>query len=162
MRAEPLTAEAFTPFGDVIETPGRISRPINDHTCLRYDDLATVDVAEAGGRPLISIFEASPRPLPLQIRGLERHPLSSQAFIPLEARRFLVVVAATGSSPWSKRLQAFLSQGGQGVNFHRGTWHHSLIALDQVTRFLVVDRGGPEENCDEVIIDDEIVRVAVA
>ncbi len=161
LRALPLTVEVFAPFGDVIETSGRFSRPINDHTCLRYDDLATVDVAEAGGRPLISIFEASPRSLPLQIRGMERHPLSSQAFVPLEARRFLVVVATVESSPWSKRLRVFLSPGGQGVNFHRGTWHHSLIALDQVTRFLVVDRGGPEGNCEEVIISDEIVRVTV-
>ena len=77
LRATALTAEAFAPFGDVIETAGRDSRWINEETCRRFDDLAQVDVGEAGGRPLISIFEASPRSLPLRISTLERHPMSS-------------------------------------------------------------------------------------
>ena len=80
LRATALTAEAFAPFGDVIETAGRDSRWINVETCRRFDDLAQVDVGEAGGRPLLSIFEASPRALPLRISMLERHPMSSQAF----------------------------------------------------------------------------------
>jgi ureidoglycolate lyase len=156
LRATTLTAEAFAPFGDVIETAGRDSRWINEETCLRFDDLAQVDVAEAGGRPLLSIFEASPRALPLRIAALERHPLSSQAFYPLQARPFLVVVAAPGPMPDVDRIRVFLSSGSQGVNYRRNTWHHSLIALDHQSSFLVVDRGGPGDNCEEAAVNPAV------
>jgi len=150
IRATPLTAETFAPFGDVIETEGRASRWINEGTCRRFDDLAKVDVGEAGGRPLISIFEASPRSLPLKIRALERHPMSSQAFYPLQSTPFLVVVAANGAAPDAGGIRVFLSSGSQGVNYRRNTWHHSLIALERKSAFIVVDRGGPSENCEEI------------
>jgi ureidoglycolate lyase len=153
LQATALTAEAFAGFGDVIEIEGRDSRWINDNTCRRFDDLANVDVSEAGGRPLISVFEATPRPLPFRIRTLERHPLSSQAFFPLEEWPFLVVVAEEGPAPIASRLRAYLSSGRQGVNYRRNTWHHSLIALERSSRFLVVDRGGAGENCEEMAVD---------
>ncbi len=159
LRARPLTASAFQPFGEVIETAGHAARPINEDTCLRYDDLARIDVAAQGGRPLLSVFVASPRPLPLRVRALERHPLSSQAFFPLESRRFLVVVAEDGAAPLSRRLHAFLSSGGQGVNYRRNTWHHPLIALDAPSHFVVVDRGGTGENCEETTVEDAVVLV---
>jgi ureidoglycolate lyase len=160
--AVPLTAQAFAPFGDVIETEGRPSRWINEGTSQRFDDLARVDVLEGGGRPLISIFRASPRPLPFEVRSLERHPLASQSFYPLDGRPFLVIVADSGSAPISQRIRAFMSSGRQGVNYRRNTWHHSLIALEQTSNFLVVDRGGPEENCEEVQLGTDRVRVATA
>jgi ureidoglycolate lyase len=150
VHAVALEAESFAPYGDVIGTEGRPSRKINDGTCLRFDDLAAVDVLEAGGRPLISVFEADPRALPLKVRALERHPLSSQAFVPLQPLPFLVVVAADGVQPLAERIRVFHSSGRQGVNYRRNTWHHPLIALGQVSRFLVVDRGGPHENCEEL------------
>ena len=156
VRAAALTPESFAPFGDVIEIAGHAARPINQGTCLRYDDLAPIDVAADGGRPLISIFEAAPRPLPLAVRVLERHPLARQAFFPLDARPFLVVVAAHGSQPLVHRIRAYLSSGAQGVNYRRGTWHHPLIALGETSRFLVVDRGGPGENCDEIAVDEAV------
>ena len=153
LRATALTAEAFRPFGDVIEVEGRESRWINDDTCRRFDDLAHVDLLEAEGRPLISIFEANPRPLPFRVGKLERHPLSSQAFFPLAARPFLVVVAEDGPAPIASRIRVYLSSGSQGVNYRRNTWHHSLIAIEQTSRFLVVDRGGVDENCEEAAVD---------
>lgn len=160
LRASALTAEKFAPFGDVIEIEGRQSRWINDNTCRRFDDLAQVDVLESAGRPLISLFEASPRSLPLQVRALERHPLSSQAFYPLQAQPFLVVVAEDGASALAHRIRVYLSSGRQGVNYRRNTWHHSLIAIDRTSHFLVVDRGGPEENCEEMTVADaDIVLV---
>ncbi len=159
LRASALTAEAFAPFGDVIETAGRNSRWINEGTCQRFDDLAPVDVLAAGGRPLISIFKAQPRPLPFQVRLLERHPLSSQAIIPLDGLPFLVIVATDGDSPLAGRIRAYRSSGSQGVNYRRNTWHHALIALEQTTHFLVVDRGGPGENCDETSLGDGVVLV---
>jgi ureidoglycolate lyase len=161
LRASPLTATEFRPFGDVIEIAGHTPLAINAGTCERFDDLAGVDVIEAGGRPLLSIFRASPRPLPLEVRTLERHPLSSQGFIPLDARPFLVVVAEGAERPRAANVRAFLSSGMQGVNYHRNTWHHALIAVGQISRFLVVDRGGPGANCEECAIDDALIQVSL-
>src|SRR5690242_17404422 len=117
LQAEPLTAAAFAPFGDVIQTVGHVPRMINEGTCERFDDLAPVDVLANGGRPLISIFRAAPRPLPFEVRVLERHPLSSQAFYPLDGVPFLVVVAedSDASTPWSRRIRVFRAAGNQGV-----------------------------------------------
>jgi ureidoglycolate lyase len=159
LKAEPLTSEAFAPFGDVIQIAGRKPRLINEGTCERFDDLAPVDVLADGGRPLISIFKAVPRELPFEVRVLERHPLSSQAFFPLDGVPFLVVVAQDGASgaPWGTRIRAFRASGDQGVSYRRNTWHHALLAIGQTSHFLVVDRGGPGENCDEVAVDPPIV-----
>ena len=161
LHASPLSAAAFEPFGDVIEIAGHAPLAINAGTCERFDDLARVDVLEAEGRPLISIFHAAARPLPLDVRLLERHPLSSQSFYPLDARPFLVVVAEGADRPRAAAVRAFLCSGAQGVNYRRNTWHHALIALGQLSRFLVVDRGGPGENCEECAIDDALVQVAL-
>jgi ureidoglycolate lyase len=154
--AKPLTADAFAPFGEVIESANHAWRWINDNTCRRYDELARVDVLEAGGLPGISLFEADPRPLPLRLGKLERHPLSSQAFYPLQARAFLVVVAEDGVAPIATRIRAFLASGNQGVNYRRNTWHHALIAIEQTSRFLVVDRSGNDENCEEIVLDGAV------
>lgn len=143
-----LSREIFAPFGDVIETRGASQCPINEGTSQRFHDLASIDVLERGGRPLVNIFKAQPQPLPITIRALERHPLSSQAFMPLHGQRFLVVVAPRGDAILASDLMAFITDGTQGVNYHRGVWHHGLIALDEASDFLVIDRGGPDENCD--------------
>jgi len=161
LNATALSAAAFAPFGDVIETEGRAWRWINQGTSQRYDDLAQVDVLEGHGRALISIFRAHPQSLPLQVRALERHPLSSQAFYPLDCQPFLVIVAQQDERPIAERMRAFLSSGRQGVNYRRNTWHHSLIALGQIAHFLVIDRGGPEQNCEEMRIDDDVIRVTI-
>ena len=129
LRPAALTAEAFAPFGDVIEIPDRQPRWINDGTCERFDDVAQPDVLAAGGHPMISIFRAAARPLPFQVKVLERHPLSSQAFIPLDGLPFLVVVAGAGDAALSSRIRAYRSSGTQGVNYRRNTWHHALLAL---------------------------------
>jgi ureidoglycolate lyase len=155
VKAEPLTAEAFAPFGDVIQADGHVPRSINDGTCERFDDLAQVDVLADGGRPVISIFRAVPRELPFEVRVLERHPLSSQAFYPLDAVPFLVVVAENGAP--ERRIRAFRASGHQGVSYRRNTWHHALLAIGQAARFLVVDRGGPGANCEELVIEPSVV-----
>ena len=160
LQAEPLTAETFAPFGDVIESAGRVPLSINEGTCERYDDLAPVDVLAGGGRPLISLFKAVARPLPLAVKVLERHPLSSQAFYPLDGLPFLVIVATEGDSPVASRIRAFRASGIQGVCYRRNTWHHALLALDRTSRFLVIDRGGPGDNCEEMRVDPAIVVTA--
>lgn len=159
LKAERLTPEAFAPFGDVIQAQGHAPRLINEGTCERYDDLAPVDVLAEGGRPLISIFKAAPRALPFEVRVMERHPLSSQAFYPLDGAPFLVVVAESGSTG-TGRIHAFRAAGDQGVSYRRNTWHHALLAIGQTSRFLVVDRGGGPgsgENCEETRVDPAVL-----
>ncbi len=153
LRIERLTREAFSPFGDVIELDGARHFPINGGTTERFHDLATIDVAEQGGRPLINVFRGQPHAQPVDITMMERHPLGSQAFIPLGDARYLIVVAPAGEFDPS-RMRAFRTEGWQGVNYAKGVWHHPLLALDRVSDFLVIDRGGDQPNCDEVFLPE--------
>lgn len=145
---QPLTQAAFAPFGDVIETEGRDSFLINDGYADRFHDLTNVDLSEADGKTLVSIFRARPRPRPLLVDMMERHPMSSQAFIPMTETPFLVLVAPVDVEPHPENLMLFKTNGKQGVNFHRGVWHFPLLVEQENQQFLVVDRGGPEKNCD--------------
>ena len=154
---EPLTVETFAPFGDVIEASDRARHfAINNGSTERYHDLARIDVASGGGHAILSIFRARPRHLPMQLLLLERHPLGSQAFMPLSPLPYLVVVAEAATVPDLARLRCFRAAPGQGVNYARGTWHHPLLALQTESDFLVVDRGGADTdaNCDEYPLDD--------
>lgn len=147
LRVEALSREAFAAFGDVIEAGSAAQTyAINAGTTTRFHDLARIDTDRDGGRPVLSLFRAQPRELPFAITQLERHPLGSQAFVPLSQRPYLVVVAEDPAST----PRAFLASNGQGVNYLAGTWHHPLLALDEVSDFLVIDRAGPGNNCDEV------------
>lgn len=146
--ARPLTKEAFAPFGDVIETDGAAHFAINGGTTTRFHDLAHVDVATEGGRPLISIFRGQPFAFPVEIRMMERHPLGSQAFVPLQSVPFLIVVAPDRDGQPGEP-QAFLAAPGQGVNYARNVWHHPLVSLSQTSDFVVIDRGGEPPNLEE-------------
>jgi ureidoglycolate lyase len=150
-----LTREAFSPFGDVIEIAGSAHFSTNRNTAERYHDLAKIDVCASGGRPLINLFRASPRALPFEVRTMERHPLGSQAFLPLNRRRYLIVVAAPGVlNP--RGLRAFATRGWQGVNYARGVWHHGLLALEETGEFIVIDRGGEGPNLDEEALPEPV------
>jgi len=150
----PLTAEAFAPYGDVIEaSAGAEQKIINHGNSIRYHDLARLDLVAGGGRPSVNIFRSTPLPRPVNIRVMERHPLSSQLFFPLSSRPYLVVVAAKGAFE-TGNIRAFLAGPGQGVNYHAGVWHHYSLALKEPADFLVIDRFGPGENCEEVSLND--------
>jgi ureidoglycolate lyase len=145
---EPLTAPAFAAFGEVIDADSACEiLSINDGHTRRHHALARVDCA-APGTVGISLFRADPLPADFVLRRLERHPLGSQAFINVSAARYAVVVAPAGDLDESA-LRGFLAGPGQGVNYHRGVWHHYLLALDAPADFAVVDRLGPGSNCDE-------------
>ena len=146
---EALTKEAFAPFGDVIETDGSAHFMINNGSTRRYHKLATVETAQPEDQAIISIFSAERLAMPLTVRMLERHPLGSQAFIPLLGNPFLIVVAPVGDAPQSELVRAFRSNGRQGVNYHRGVWHHPVLTIEKRDDFLVVDRSGSGNNCDE-------------
>ena len=153
----PLTREAFAPFGDVIETEGAHHYPINQGTTERYHDLANLNMRE-GGRAIVSIFRGQPRSYPMQITALERHPLGSQAFIPMQRRPYLIVVAESQLvSREPGTVHAFIARGDQGVNYAAGTWHHPLLAMDEVSDFVVIDRKGEGFNCDEVELAEPLL-----
>ena len=159
---ERLTRAAFAPFGDVIETAGAEQRIINEGTTVRFHDLASVDVADGGGRPLVNVFRARPLPLPLTVTVMEQHPLGSQAFVPLDHAPFLIVVAPAGPPPRAADLRAFVSDGRQGINYAKGVWHHPVIAWQRPIDFLVVDRGGPGDNLVEIRITGECPHLVEA
>ena len=144
--AEPLTAAGFAPFGDVLDCSGPPDRMINAGMCGRYHDRALLDFAD--GRAGISLFDAVPRALPYGFDMVERHPLGSQAFLPLSGAPFLVIVAPDqGGIPGAPR--AFLTAPHQGINLHRGTWHGVLTPLSAPGLFAVVDRIGNGANLEE-------------
>ncbi|QND50503.1 ureidoglycolate lyase (plasmid) [Phyllobacterium sp. 628] len=146
--AQPLTREAFRPFGDVIEVEGSASFPINHGMCDRYHDLAKVETTGENARTLISLLRGKPYELPLELTMVERHPFGSQAFVPLSANPFLVVVAHDQTDCASYPI-AFLTKPGQGVNIHRNVWHGILTPLGGVSDFVVIDRGGDGINLQE-------------
>lgn len=153
LRPEPLTLAAFATFGDVIEASDSARHfTINAGNTERFHDLAGID-AGPNGRVIVSIFRGQPRALPFRVEMMERHPLASQAFIPMSGRPYLVVVAPAGDAPGVEDLRVFLATTGQGVNYAAGVWHHPLLALGEVSDFLVIDRDGPDHNCDEVRLD---------
>ena len=154
---EPLQAASFAPFGEVIEVgQAREQRLINYGNTVRFHDLARLDLNAEEGRSLVSVFRSTPLARPIALKVMERHPLSSQAFIPLSDRPYLVVVAGMGAFDPNK-LRAFLAQPHQGVNYRKGCWHHYSLALEATSDFLVIDRDGPGDNCQEVFLEEEIV-----
>ncbi|WP_136682484.1 ureidoglycolate lyase [Falsirhodobacter xinxiangensis] len=145
IRPEPLTAEAFAPFGDVLEAAGTADKIINQGLCGRFHDRARLDFGDA--RAGISIFRAEPRSLPYRLDLVERHPEGSQAFIPMTEHPFLVIVATGDDQPDTPR--AFLTAPHQGINIHRGVWHGVLTPLHAPGLFAVIDRIGPTPNLQE-------------
>ncbi len=157
IQPELLTAAAFAPFGCVIESVASTAESMNSERFRRFDALARLDL-DAGLDGIISIAEClEPSSLPYEIDLLERHPRGSQAFVPLSACRMIVVVAAAGETVSGDDLRAFVTDGQQGVQYHRGVWHMPLIAFDAGQRFLVVDADDSEHNCDEIHLAEPVL-----
>ncbi len=149
-----LTKDSFAPFGTVIEVEGAQSYPINEGTTTRFHKLAVADTQAEGGTPIISMFRGTARPTPMEIRMMERHPISSQAFYPVSPDDWLVVVADDVETPGPDNLHAFLATGVQGVQYGRNVWHHPLLPLVAEQDFLIVDRAGPGDNLEELWFTD--------
>ncbi len=150
---KPLRPESFAAYGDVIEL-NKDPIMINEGFTQRFHDLAKVEVGT--GHTLINIFRTSPKAFPIAVTYMERHPLGSQAFIPLSKTPFLVLVAAKGKTSLNASdLELFITNGQQGVNYHKNVWHHYCLALRSTTDFLVVDRGGEGNNLEEVQISGD-------
>ncbi len=151
IRIEPMTAKEFAPFGDVLEAAGTPDKIINQGLCGRYHDRARLDFGP-GGRAGISVFKAEPRSLPYRLDMVERHPDGSQAFIPMSADPFLVIVAEDADGT-PTGFRAFLTTPGQGINLLRNTWHGVLTPLSAPGLFTVIDRIGDTPNREEFWLD---------
>jgi ureidoglycolate lyase len=145
---EPLTKPGFARFGEVIELAGAERIPINQGFAERVNGLAQIDVGAEGGSINVSIFTARARPEPIAVTLMERHPLGSQLFYPLQDRPWLVLVCDDPHDAASFR--AFRASGRQGVNYRRSVWHHPLLVTSDDQRFIVIDRAGPGENLEEI------------
>ena len=148
---QPLTAQAFAPFGDVLDCSGAPDKLINQGLCERFNDRARLDFGPEG-RAGISMFRSDLRPLPLRVDMVERHPDGSQAFVPLSADPFLVIVAPDENGRPGKPL-AFHTTPGQGVNYLRNIWHGILTPVAGTGLFAVVDRIGDTPNLEEFWFD---------
>ncbi len=151
--ARQLTREAFAPFGDIIDDTGPNRFFINGGKAERIHDLATAEAAGPDGRVVMSLCRGTPYAFPLTLKLVERHPLGSQAFIPLSPRPFLIVVCAEGQDGRPGEAQAFVTAPGQGINYPRNRWHAVLTPIGENQDFLVVDRAGGGNNLEEFHFD---------
>ena len=157
LQARPLTRERFAPYGDVIESSDIDRAAMNAARFERFDDLCSVDMGE-DGRVAVSIARCRvATALPYRIDMVERHPLGSQAFVPLSRAKMIVVVAPPGESVEAADLRAFVTNGRQGINYRRGTWHMPLIAFAAGQEFLIIDRAAGQPNCDEHVLDEPVM-----
>lgn len=149
LNLKPLTPEAFAPFGDVIQKQGHFPEEINYGQTRKYAGLAHLDVDDEAGTGTVHIYRSRPVSLPFRVEVMEYHPLGSQTFMPLHERPFLVVVAPPSQTLNFKSVQGFFTNGEQGVNLHKGVWHHYQLSLDETCDYLVIDRSGPGVNTIE-------------
>lgn len=157
---EPLTKAVFLPYGEVLERNGAEVRSINGGTTDRFHALASVDMTAGGGRPIVSIFAGRRRSFPLMIGMLERHPLGSQCFFPLQPFDWLVVVGDVAAGQTGPNLRCFRARGDQGVSYRVNAWHHPLLILQPTQDFLIVDREGQGSNCEETTFPGVKINIA--
>jgi len=154
---KPITKENFSKFGDMITTADIKPIEINEGYAKRFDGIANLNTSKDNGETTICIFSALKRSFPMKIDMMEKHPLGSQAFIPMKQTTFLVLVAPEGNKPDLNKIEAFIVPQEIGVNYNPGTWHFPLIATEDMN-FLVVDRKGSGDNLViENIEKDEVI-----
>ena len=145
VKPKPITKQNFKKFGDMISTEDIKPLEINNGFAKRYDGIAKLDTKKDNGESTICIFSALKRSFPMKIDMMEKHPLGSQAFIPMKETVFLSFVAPEGDKPDLTRVEAFIIPKGIGVNYNPGVWHFPLISTENMN-FLVVDREGKGDN----------------
>lgn len=148
LKALQLTAQAFAPYGTVLQAPTGNGRLINGGTSERFDLVDDLQLCASSGRAQLALFRAQTRSFPHAVTAMERHALGSQSFVPMGAAlRFVVVVAHADDAPGRKALAAFVTDGRQGVTLARGTWHHALLAVD-AGDFIVIESAAPVLDCE--------------
>ena len=154
----PITKENFAKYGDMISTKDIKPLEINNGYAKRYDGIANLNTSSDNGETTISIFSALKRNFPMKIDMMEKHPLGSQAFIPMKETTFLVFVAPKEEKPDLNKIEAFIIPPGIGVNYNPGTWHFPLISTEDMN-FLVVDRKGDGDNLVIENLDKENITL---
>ncbi len=147
---KPISKENFSKFGDVISTKDINSIDVNNGYAKRYDNIVNLNTSKDNGKTTISIFSALKRQFPMKIDMMEKHPLGSQAFIPMKETTFLSLVAPQGDKPELNQIESFIVPPGIGINYNPGIWHFPLISTEDMN-FLVVDRKGEGDN---LVIED--------
>jgi len=140
-----ITRANFAAYGDLISSDDIKPMDINAGYAKRFDNLANINTSKDGGKTIVSIFSALKRNFPMKIDMMEKHPLGSQAFIPMNETTFLCFVAPPGESPVIDKIQSFIIPPKTGINYKPGIWHFPLISTED-TDFLVIDRKGNSEN----------------
>ena len=154
IKPKPITRENFSKFGDMITTENIKPIEINNGYAKRFDEVAKLDTSNENGETVISIFSALKRSFPMKVDMMEKHPLGSQAFIPMKETTFLTFVAPEGEKPNLEKVECFIVPKGKGVNYKAGVWHFPLISTEDMD-FLVVDRKGSGDNLVIVNLDKE-------
>lgn len=155
---QPLTPDSFSPFGDVVDSSSASnSFPMNYGLATRYVNLADIDVTENGGKTCISIVNSNSVKFPFTVEKMEYHPFGSQLFYPLCKSPFLILVSPPAKKLNTEKLALFLTNGEQGINYHKGVWHHYLLPLNNASEFIVVDRIANDDNCIEAQPENEII-----
>ena len=140
-----INRKNFNPYGDLISSDDIDYIDINAGYAKRFDNLANIDTLNGEGKTIVSIFSALKRTFPMKIDMMEKHPLGSQAFIPMKETTFLSFVAPPGESPEISKIQSFIVPPKTGINYKPGIWHFPLISTED-TNFLVIDRKGNGNN----------------
>ena len=140
-----IARENFAAYGDLISSDAIKPMDINDGYAKRFDNLANINTSQNKGETIVSIFSALKRTFPMKIDMMEKHPLGSQAFIPMKQTTFLAFVAPPGDKPEIKKIESFIVLPGMGINYKAGIWHFPLISTENMN-FLIVDRKGDGNN----------------
>ena len=140
-----ITRKNFAKYGDLISSDDINPMDVNAGYAKRFDNLANINTSKNEGKTIVSIFSALKRTFPMKINMMQKHPLGSQAFIPMKETTFLCFVAPPGESPEIDKLQSFIIPPKTGINYKPGIWHFPLISTED-TNFLVIDRKGNGEN----------------
>ena len=135
----------FSIYGDLISAKDINPMDINAGYAKRFDNLADLNTSKDGGKTIVSIFSALKRTFPMRIDMMEKHPLSSQAFIPMKETTFISFVAPQGDFPEISKIQSFIIPPKTGINYKPGIWHFPLISTED-TNFIVIDRKGSGKN----------------
>lgn len=155
IEARPLALASYAPYGAIVEARDALPRSANHGTAQAWDALASLESTRSGARCTASLFRClAHRDATLPIRWLERHPCSTQMFVPMRVGRYLVAVAQGGDAPDLATLSAFVVEGARAITYHPGIWHHPMVSLDDDGDFVnVIFADGTEADCDEVRFD---------
>ncbi len=158
LRPKKINNVNFKKYGDLISIENIKSIQINNGYADKYDDLANIDISKNNGKANLSIFESKPRNFPIRIEMLEKHPLGSQLFFPLNNINFIVIVAPSGKIPIVEKIESFIISPNMGINYNIGVWHYPLVSINK-SKFLVIDRKGSENNLEIYNFKDDVITL---